>query len=130
MFASFLDDDAAKTTGIVCVLFSHTAMSSLGFVHSLFFFFFPQEPVLFTGTIRDNVAHGKPDATDEEIRAAAKAANAHDVSERASFKRTGCFCETCSPPHPRSKLVLIGGYVVARYLNVQFMVVVWCSVAT
>ncbi|CAN0289073.1 unnamed protein product, partial [Ectocarpus sp. 12 AP-2014] len=37
-----------------------------------------QEPVLFAGTIRDNVAHGKPDATDEEIVAAAKAANAHD----------------------------------------------------
>jgi ATP-binding cassette subfamily B protein len=27
----------------------------------------PQEPFLFTGTIRDNVAYGRPDATDEEV---------------------------------------------------------------
>ena len=38
----------------------------------------PQEIVLFEGTIRDNIAFGRPDATDEEIIAAAKAAQAHD----------------------------------------------------
>jgi len=38
----------------------------------------PQETVLFEGTIRDNIAFGRPDATDEEIIAAAKAAQAHD----------------------------------------------------
>jgi len=37
-----------------------------------------QETFLFTGTIRDNIAFSKPDATDEEIIAAAKIANAHD----------------------------------------------------
>eukprot|EP00903_Cladosiphon_okamuranus_P008530 g8189.t1 len=37
-----------------------------------------QEPVLFSGSIRDNIAHGKPGATDEEIIAATKAANAHE----------------------------------------------------
>ncbi|RMG95589.1 MAG: ABC transporter ATP-binding protein [Chloroflexi bacterium] len=37
-----------------------------------------QETTLFTGTIRDNIAFGRPDATDEEIMAAAKAAAAHD----------------------------------------------------
>jgi len=33
-----------------------------------------QDTWLFGGTIRDNIAYGRPDATDEEIRAAAKAA--------------------------------------------------------
>jgi ATP-binding cassette subfamily B protein len=37
-----------------------------------------QEVVLFSGTIRDNIAYGKPDASDEEVIAAAKAAQAHD----------------------------------------------------
>ena len=37
-----------------------------------------QETTLFTGTIRDNIAYGKPDAKQEEIEAAAKAAAAHD----------------------------------------------------
>ena len=37
-----------------------------------------QETNLFTGTIRDNVAFGRPEATDEEVIAAAKAAAAHD----------------------------------------------------
>lgn len=38
----------------------------------------PQESILFSGTIRDNIAYGKPNATDEEIESAARAANAHD----------------------------------------------------
>ena len=37
-----------------------------------------QETTLFTGTIRENIAFGRPDATDEEIIAAAQAAEAHD----------------------------------------------------
>lgn len=37
-----------------------------------------QEVYLFGGTIRENIAYGKPDASDEEIIAAAKKANIHD----------------------------------------------------
>jgi len=36
-----------------------------------------QETTLFSGTIRDNIAYGRPDATDEEVIAASKAAQAH-----------------------------------------------------
>jgi len=36
-----------------------------------------QETVLFTGTIRDNIRYGRPDATDEEVVAAATVAQAH-----------------------------------------------------
>jgi ATP-binding cassette subfamily B protein len=37
-----------------------------------------QEVVLFSGTIRDNIRYGRPDASDEEVVAAARAAQAHD----------------------------------------------------
>jgi ATP-binding cassette subfamily B multidrug efflux pump len=37
-----------------------------------------QETNLFSGTIRDNIAFGRSDATDEEVIAVAKAASAHD----------------------------------------------------
>jgi ATP-binding cassette subfamily B protein/subfamily B ATP-binding cassette protein MsbA len=37
-----------------------------------------QEPVLFGATIRENIAYGRPEATVKEIRAAARAAGAHD----------------------------------------------------
>lgn len=37
-----------------------------------------QESWLFSGTVRENLAYGRPDATQEEIEAAAKAAYAHD----------------------------------------------------
>jgi subfamily B ATP-binding cassette protein MsbA len=38
----------------------------------------PQETVLFSGSISDNIAYGDLQASDEEIEAAARAANAHD----------------------------------------------------
>ncbi len=38
----------------------------------------PQETALFSGSVRDNIRYGKLDATQEEIEAAARAANAHD----------------------------------------------------
>jgi ATP-binding cassette subfamily B multidrug efflux pump len=37
-----------------------------------------QEAVLFSGTIRDNIRYGRPEASDEDVIAAAKAAQAHD----------------------------------------------------
>jgi ATP-binding cassette, subfamily B, multidrug efflux pump len=44
--------------------------------------FVPQETFLFSETVRENIAFGKEDATDEEVRAAAEAANiAHDIEE-------------------------------------------------
>lgn len=38
----------------------------------------PQESILFTGTVRDNIRYGCPDASEEVVIAAAKAAQAHD----------------------------------------------------
>ncbi len=38
----------------------------------------PQEGFLFAGTVRDNIAFGRPDATPEEIAAAARAVGAHE----------------------------------------------------
>ena len=41
-----------------------------------------QDTNLFSGTIKENIKYGKEDATDEEVIAAAKLANAHDFIER------------------------------------------------
>jgi len=38
----------------------------------------PQEPILFSGSIHDNIAYGQPEASLEEVRAAAEAANADE----------------------------------------------------
>ena len=52
----------------------HSLRSQLGIV--------PQESFLFSGTIRDNIAFGRPDARDEDVRAAAQAVGAHEFIER------------------------------------------------
>lgn len=44
----------------------------------------PQDPILFHRTIRDNIAYGKLDATDEEIIEVSKRANAHDFISKLS----------------------------------------------
>jgi len=44
----------------------------------------PQEPTLFHRSIRENIAYGKPDATDEEIIAVAKKAQAHTFITKLS----------------------------------------------
>lgn len=41
-----------------------------------------QDTWLSSGTVRDNIAFGKPDATDDEVEAAAKAAHAHSFIRR------------------------------------------------
>jgi ATP-binding cassette subfamily B protein len=41
----------------------------------------PQEAFLFTGTVRDNIAYGRPEATDAEVEAAARAVGAHGFIE-------------------------------------------------
>ena len=38
----------------------------------------PQETQLFSGTVRENIRYGRPEATDAEVEEAAAAANAHD----------------------------------------------------
>jgi ATP-binding cassette, subfamily B, bacterial MsbA len=45
----------------------------------------PQEPMLFAGTVRENLRYGRPDATDAEIEEAAREARAHDFI--SSFTR-------------------------------------------
>jgi ATP-binding cassette subfamily B protein len=42
------------------------------------FAYVEQEPVIFAGTVTDNIRFGKPEATDAEVEAAAKAALVHD----------------------------------------------------
>jgi ATP-binding cassette subfamily B protein len=41
-----------------------------------------QEPALFSGTIRENIGYALPVASDKKIQAAAKAANAHEFTEK------------------------------------------------
>lgn len=48
-----------------------------------------QEPLLFSGTIAENILYGRPGATDEEVEEAARAANAHEfISELPKRYRT------------------------------------------
>jgi ATP-binding cassette subfamily B protein len=49
----------------------HDFRSHLGYV--------PQEAFLFTGTVRDNIAYGRPAGSDATVEAAARAVGAHDV---------------------------------------------------
>ena len=37
-----------------------------------------QEPVLFSSTVRENIRHGLPEATDDQIEQATRQANAYD----------------------------------------------------
>jgi subfamily B ATP-binding cassette protein MsbA len=48
----------------------HSLRSQIGLV--------PQETILFGGTVRENIRYGKVEATEEEVSAAATAANAHE----------------------------------------------------
>ncbi len=52
----------------------HSLRAAIGIV--------PQEPVLFSGTIRDNIAYARPAASDSEVMQAARAAHAWEFIER------------------------------------------------
>jgi ATP-binding cassette, subfamily B, bacterial MsbA len=43
-----------------------------------------QETILFHDTVRANIGYGRPDATDDDVESAARAANAHDFIQRMS----------------------------------------------
>ena len=73
LLARFYDPDSGAVTldgHDLRTLDLHDFRSRLGYV--------PQESFLFTGTVRDNIAYGRPDATDAEVEAAARAVGAHD----------------------------------------------------
>ena len=53
-----------------------TDLDLAGYRHQLGYV--PQEAFLFSGSVRDNIAYGKPDATREEVEAAARAVGAHE----------------------------------------------------
>ena len=62
---------ASGSTATTCATLDLAAFRhQLGYV--------PQEAFLFTGTIRDNIAYGRPEASDAEVEAAARAVGAHD----------------------------------------------------
>jgi ATP-binding cassette, subfamily B, bacterial MsbA len=42
----------------------------------------PQDPALFSGTVRENIGYARPGAADSEVEAAARAAHAHEFIER------------------------------------------------
>src|SRR5206468_10525386 len=42
----------------------------------------PQDVFLFDGSVRDNIAYGRPHATDAEVEDAARRANAHEFIDR------------------------------------------------
>jgi ATP-binding cassette, subfamily B, bacterial len=73
LIARFYDPDSGSVTldgHDLRTLGLHDFRSRLGYV--------PQESFLFTGTIRDNIAYGRADATDAEVEAAARSVGAHD----------------------------------------------------
>ena len=74
LIARFYDPDSGSVTldgHDLRTLSLHDFRSRLGYV--------PQESFLFTGSIRDNIAYGRPDASDAEVEAAARAVGAHDL---------------------------------------------------
>jgi subfamily B ATP-binding cassette protein MsbA len=66
-----VDDGAVLLDGIdIRELALHDLRRAIGTV--------PQEPALFSGTVRENIAYARPDATSADVEAAARVANAHD----------------------------------------------------
>ena len=60
----------------------------------------PQESYLFAGTVRDSIAYARPDASDAEVEAAARATGAHDMicsCRAATTTRCPNAAATCRP---------------------------------
>ncbi|MGH3471674.1 MAG: ABC transporter ATP-binding protein, partial [Nocardioidaceae bacterium] len=74
LVARFYDPDTGRLTVDQLDL---RAMDLSSYHHRLGYV--PQETFLFTGTIRDNIAYGRPDASAAEVEAAAHAVGAHDL---------------------------------------------------
>jgi ATP-binding cassette subfamily B protein len=73
LLARFYDPDSGSVTVDAHDLRTidlHKFRTQLGYV--------PQEPFLFSGTVRDNIAYGRPEASDAEVEAATRAVGAHD----------------------------------------------------
>jgi ATP-binding cassette subfamily B protein len=73
LLARFYDPDAGSVT---VDGFDLRDLDLAGFRHQLGYV--PQEAFLFTGTIRDNIAYGRFEATNAEVEAAARDVGAHD----------------------------------------------------
>jgi ABC-type multidrug transport system fused ATPase/permease subunit len=77
LIARFRDPDAGSIAidGVdICEYTLRQLRAQIGFVL--------QDTVLLRGTVRDNIAFGRPDATEDEIVEAAKSANAHEFITR------------------------------------------------
>jgi ATP-binding cassette subfamily B protein len=73
LLARFYDVDSGSVTVDGCDVRRRDLRefrSHLGYV--------PQESFLFTGTVRDNIAYGRPEASDADVEAAARAVGAHE----------------------------------------------------
>ena len=89
----FRDTDAGtiKIDGVdICEYQLHPFVRQIGFVL--------QDTVLFRGTVRDNIAFGRPDATEDEISRRGQLANADDSScacPRATTARSATAGDAC-----------------------------------
>jgi ATP-binding cassette subfamily B protein len=73
LLARFYDPDQGTVT---VDGFDLRSLDLLGYRRQLGYV--PQEAFLFTGTIRDNIAYGRPEAGNDQVEAAARAVGAHD----------------------------------------------------
>ncbi len=65
------------TGGVICIDGQNLRLVTMDSLRSQMAIV-PQETILFGGTIRENILYGRLDATEDELFAAARAANAHD----------------------------------------------------
>ncbi len=71
----------APSSGSVSIMGEDTTEVGMAHLRAMTAVVF-QDAALFSGTIRENIAYGRPDATDAQIEQAARNANAHDFIEK------------------------------------------------